>query len=65
VPATRHDLRKRIAPGEITLRVPSFKSLTQEFAIAQGTAERALAPLREVKPIRSAMAGGTSSCPTA
>jgi DNA-binding GntR family transcriptional regulator len=51
-------LRERIASGEISRRVPSVKSLTQEFGIAQGTAERALALLREEGLIRSAMGRG-------
>jgi DNA-binding GntR family transcriptional regulator len=51
-------LRERIMSGEITRRVPSVKTLTQEFGIAQGTAERALAMLRGEGLIRSAMGRG-------
>jgi DNA-binding GntR family transcriptional regulator len=51
-------LRARIEAGEITRRVPSVKSLVQEFGIAQGTAERALAALREEGLIRSVMGRG-------
>lgn len=51
-------LRERIASGAIVRRVPSVKSLVQEFGIAQGTAERALALLREEGLIRSVMGRG-------
>ena len=51
-------LRERIASGAIARRVPSAKSLVQEFGIAQGTAERALALLREEGMIRSVMGRG-------
>lgn len=51
-------LRQRIASGEVARRVPSVKSLVQEFGIAQGTAERALALLREECLIRSVMGRG-------
>jgi len=58
-------LRDRIASGQIARRVPSVKSLTQEFGIAQGTAERALAVLREDGLIRSAMGRGHFVVPEA
>lgn len=51
-------LREQIASGAIVRRVPSVKSLVQEFGIAQGTAERALALLREEGLIRSVMGRG-------
>lgn len=51
-------LRERIASGDIARRVPSVKSLVQEFGIAQGTAERALALLRGEGMIRSVMGRG-------
>ena len=51
-------LRERIKSGEIARRVPSVKSLVQEFGIAQGTAERALALLREECLIRSVIGRG-------
>jgi len=35
-------LRGQIEAGEITSRVPSVKTLTEQYGIAQGTAERAL-----------------------
>lgn len=51
-------LRQRISSGDIARRVPSVKSLMQEFGIAQGTAERALALLRDEGLIRSVMGRG-------
>jgi DNA-binding GntR family transcriptional regulator len=51
-------VRSRIESGQISRRVPSVKSLTQEFGIAQGTAERALAVLRDEGLIRSVMGRG-------
>ena len=51
-------LRERIISGEIARRVPSVKTLTQEFGIGQGTAERPLAMLRDEGLIRSAMGRG-------
>ena len=51
-------LRERIGSGDIARRVPSVKSLVQEFGIAQGTAERALMLLREECLIRSVMGRG-------
>jgi len=43
---------------EITARVPSVKTLTQQYGVAQGTAERALAVLREEGLIRGRMGRG-------
>jgi GntR family transcriptional regulator len=51
-------LRGQIERGELTGRVPSAKSLAQEYEVAQGTAERALGVLREAGLIRSAMGRG-------
>ena len=51
-------LRGQIQAGEITQRVPSVKTLTQRYGIAQGTAEKALAVLREEGLIRSRMGRG-------
>jgi DNA-binding GntR family transcriptional regulator len=39
-------LREQIRTGKLTGRVPSVKSLQQEYEVAQGTAERALGILR-------------------
>jgi DNA-binding GntR family transcriptional regulator len=51
-------LRGQIERGELTGRVPSVKSLAQQYEVAQGTAERALAVLREAGLVRSAMGRG-------
>jgi len=51
-------LRDRIKRGELARRVPSVKTLAQEYGVAQGTAERALAVLRSEGLIRSAMGRG-------
>ncbi len=40
-------LRGQIERGELTGRVPSIKTLSQEYGVAMGTAERALAILRD------------------
>ena len=51
-------LRERIRRGELTGRIPSAKSLAQQYEVANGTAERALAILREEGLIRSAIGRG-------
>ena len=51
-------LRGQIERGELTGRVPSVKTLTEQYEVAQGTAERALAILREEGLIASAMGRG-------
>lgn len=51
-------VRGRISSGDITRRVPSVKTLMQEYGVAQGTAERALAVLRDEGLIRSVMGRG-------
>ena len=58
-------LRGRIASGELEWRVPSVKTLTQQYEVAQGTAERALAVLREEGLIRSRMGRGHFVIPPA
>jgi DNA-binding GntR family transcriptional regulator len=40
-------LRERIASGDITSRLPSLKTITQEYGVSHVTAEKALALLRE------------------
>jgi DNA-binding GntR family transcriptional regulator len=40
-------LRTKIASGEITGRLPSGKALFQDYGVSHGSAERALAILRE------------------
>jgi GntR family transcriptional regulator len=51
-------LREQINSGELARRVPSVKTLTEQYGIAQGTAERALAVLREEGLIRSRQGRG-------
>jgi DNA-binding GntR family transcriptional regulator len=51
-------LRGQIERGELTGRVPSVKTLTERYEVAQGTAERALAMLREEGLIASAIGRG-------
>lgn len=58
-------LRAQIEAGEIERRVPSVKTLTEEYGIAQGTAERALAVLRDEGLIRSRMGRGHFVVPAA
>ena len=40
-------LREQIRSGKLTGRVPSAKTLQQEYSVAQGTAEKALTVLRD------------------
>lgn len=56
-------LRAAIKSGELSGRIPSVKTLTQQYGVAQGTAERALAILREEGLIRSAMGRGHFTVP--
>jgi DNA-binding GntR family transcriptional regulator len=56
-------LRARIESGELARRVPSVKTLAQEYGCAQGTAERALKILKDEGLIRSAMGRGTFVVP--
>jgi GntR family transcriptional regulator len=51
-------IRGQIERGELTGRVPSAKTLAQDHGVAVGTAERALALLREAGLIESAMGRG-------
>jgi DNA-binding GntR family transcriptional regulator len=51
-------LRGEIRAGKLARRVPSVKSLTQQYGVAQGTAERALAVLREEGMVRSRIGRG-------
>jgi DNA-binding GntR family transcriptional regulator len=46
-------LRGQIARGELSGRLPSVKDLQQQYEVAQGTAERAFALLREEGLVRS------------
>lgn len=40
-------LRARIASGDITARLPSLKTIAQEYEVSHITAEKAVALLRE------------------
>ena len=51
-------LRSQIQAGKLVRRVPSVKSLTQQYGVAQGTAERALAVLKEEGLVRSRIGRG-------
>jgi len=51
-------LRAAIEAGELERRVPSVKTLTQQYGVAQGTAERALAVLRGEGLVRSRLGRG-------
>lgn len=51
-------IRGQIERRELTGRVPSVKTLAQTYEVATGTAERALALLREAGLIESAMGRG-------
>jgi GntR family transcriptional regulator len=51
-------LRAQITSGQLRGRVPSAKTLSQEYGVSVGTAERALSILRDEKLIASAMGRG-------
>jgi len=56
-------IRDRIASGDLARRVPSVKTLAQEYEVALGTAERALRILKDEGLIKSAMGRGTFVVP--
>ena len=58
-------LRQRILSGKIGARqpVPSAKALVQEFGIARGTAERAVATLRSEGLVRTVPGKGVFVVP--
>jgi GntR family transcriptional regulator len=58
-------LRERIASGDLARRVPSVKTLAQQYEVSQGTAERALRILKDEGLIKSAMGRGTFVVPKA
>ena len=51
-------LRGQIERGELAGRVPSIKTLSQEYGVAMGTADKALAVLRDEGLIRSVIGRG-------
>ena len=58
-------LRDQINKGTLSGRVPSVATIAQEYEVAKGTAERALAILREEGLIRSVMGRGHFVVPAA
>jgi GntR family transcriptional regulator len=56
-------LRGQIERGELTRRVPSVKSLAQEYECSIGTAERALAILKEEGLVATSMGRGAFVIP--
>lgn len=51
-------LRSQIGRGELTSRVPSVKTLSQDHGVSHVTAEKALAVLRDEGLIRSVIGKG-------
>ena len=58
-------LRAQISKGELTGRVPSVSTIAQQYQVAKGTAERALAILRDEGLIRSVIGRGHFVVPPA
>lgn len=58
-------LRGQINDGKLTGRVPSVATIAQQYEVAKGTAERALAILRDEGLIRSVMGRGHFVVPAA
>jgi DNA-binding GntR family transcriptional regulator len=58
-------LRGQINSGKLIGRVPSAATLAQQYEVAKGTAERALAILRDEGLIRSVMGRGHFVVPPA
>jgi len=56
-------LRGQIERGELTRRVPSVKGLAQEYECSIGTAERALAILKNEGLVRTSMGRGSFVVP--
>ncbi len=56
-------LRARIEAGELSGRLPSVKDLQGQYEVAQGTAERAFAVLREAGLVRSGQGRGHFTVP--
>jgi DNA-binding GntR family transcriptional regulator len=57
--------RGQINDGKLTGRVPSVATIAQQYEVAKGTAERALAILRDEGLIRSVMGRGHFVIPAA
>lgn len=58
-------LRGQIQDGKLSGRVPSAATIAQQYDVAKGTAERALAILRDEGLIRSVMGRGHFVVPAA
>ncbi len=58
-------LRGQIEDGTLSGRVPSAATIAQQYQVAKGTAERALAILRDDGLIRSVMGRGHFVVPPA
>ena len=58
-------LRAQIRDGTLSGRVPSVATIAQQYQVAKGTAERALAILRDEGLIRSVMGRGHFVIPAA
>lgn len=52
-------LRTRIARGELTARVPSLKTISQEYEVSHVTAEKAVALLRDEGLVVTVVGRGT------
>ena len=52
-------VRGRIESGELTSRVPSLKSLGQQYGVSHITAEKAVAVLRSEGLVRTVIGRGT------
>jgi DNA-binding GntR family transcriptional regulator len=58
-------LRGQIERGELSGRLPSVKTLQQQYGVAQGTAERAFRILREEGLVTSGQGRGHFVVPSA
>jgi GntR family transcriptional regulator len=52
-------LRARIESGELTSRLPSLKTITQEYGVSHITAERAVQELRDAGLVVTVVGKGT------
>ena len=52
-------LRARIASGELTARLPSLRTITQEYGVSHITAEKAVQTLREAGLVVTVVGRGT------
>jgi GntR family transcriptional regulator len=58
-------LRDRITSGELTNRVPSVRTLAQEYGVSHITADKALRVLKDERLIRSVRGKGAYVIPEA